>query len=187
MWQDISNQGNCALTCVEAFQNGINNLRDLKGNWREKAGNLNRLEMEQLFYDNKQRTGSTYGISSEQHSRIFFFSHPSRVLTQASPGDLQSLDMNGIVDDPGDGLGESGGGENFFEHQLANDEITRKFQVQRTPSPLPHNQSNNKRDKRWTPIDRPISIYGTCESCNVNRPSYSLIAKIWYITEILKV
>lgn len=30
------------------------------------------------------------------HSRTFIFSHPSSVLTQASPGERQSFEMNGI-------------------------------------------------------------------------------------------
>lgn len=32
-----------------------------------------------------------------QCSKTFFFSQPSCVLTQASPGDLQSFEMNGIL------------------------------------------------------------------------------------------
>lgn len=46
----------------------------------------------------------TYRISNDRvlllaHSRIFFFSHPSTVLTHSSPGLRQSLEMNGIVMD----------------------------------------------------------------------------------------
>lgn len=32
-----------------------------------------------------------------QHSKIFFFSHPSSVFTHTSPGDRQSFDINGIL------------------------------------------------------------------------------------------
>jgi len=34
---------------------------------------------------------------SRTHSSIFFFSHPSCVLTQCSPGERQSFDIKGII------------------------------------------------------------------------------------------
>jgi len=50
----------------------------------------------------------TYRRRSERvlllaHSRIFFFSQPSTVFTHSSPGLRQSLDINGILDQAGEG------------------------------------------------------------------------------------
>ena len=85
------------INSVEALSSGLQAAK--RSAQRRKSRRFAKEKALALARSNGQRThrSNSESVLLLAHSRIFFFSQPSTVLTHSSPGLLQSLDINGIT------------------------------------------------------------------------------------------